>query len=91
MKHEPATALPWKAASAFVNNAPNVGVVTTGKWGAANVAQCSEQKNADYIAHAANAYPRLVAALRACLDARETWTAEEHAAYGLLRELGEQS
>jgi hypothetical protein len=61
MKHTPG---PWKYALAVVNNAPNIYVVTTGKWGAANIAQCSEdsgEANARLIAAA----PDLLAALDA--------------------------
>ena len=68
VKHKPATALP------FTSMGKTVKYVDHGEW--RTIARLNEQKftveaqmlNAAYLAHAANAYPRFVAALRNAID-----------------------
>jgi hypothetical protein len=104
-KHTPATPLPWKSCSAFINNAPNRAIVAHKEWGGATLVDCGAQTNenpipmlnATYIAHAANAYPKLVEALRNCVIGQRvtggpkgsTELAVTVAAEHLLRSLGE--
>lgn len=93
-KHSPATSLPWETEKL---RAPNGG--TYYRCGipddSSPVAQIfgtmnggyEASKNADYIVHAANAYPKLVEALRDLVE-RDNAKAEAMAE-NLLRELGE--
>lgn len=80
-KHQPATPLPWKSVSGCLN--PDFSMTLDPSVHTADTA---------YIAHAANAYPRLVEAVRGLL-AKDGWgvrTAGEQPARALLRELGEE-
>lgn len=61
LKHTPG---PWKYALAVVNNAPNVFVVTNGKWGSPNIIVTENEANARLIASA----PTMLEAL---IEARE--------------------
>ena len=104
-KNAPATPLPWKSCSAFINNAPNRAIVAHKEWGGATLADCGAQTNenpipmldAAYIAHACNSYPLLVEALRESVRAYDSTggakgLAHQTAAEGarfLLRSLGE--
>ena len=91
-KHTPATPLPWRVSPArpaeVQQQSGTYSIGLMGMDGAANAA---------YIAHAANAYPRLVDALRGliALDVvlgREFYDRQTVAdARALLRELGEPS
>jgi hypothetical protein len=97
-KHTPATPLPWKPWTKRIHHeiyAANDQIV-------AQVRQCegpngSTHQDAAYIAHAANAYPKLVAALRLAANGLDTTgqttkqsnDARNHAR-ALLRELGEE-
>ena len=66
-KHKPATALPWGTGPATTRIAVDGQLgIWAGKRGVADV--YGYPQTAAYIAHAANAYPQLVAALR---DLRE--------------------
>ena len=86
LSHTPATPLPWRseherALLRFFNQG--------------NTNENARQ-NAAYLTHAANAYPRLVAALRAVSVAEVNGpmihvTAQTEAAQALLRELGEEA
>ena len=87
MNHRPATALPWRASPARPAEVQQVsGVYTIGLMGMDGAA------NATYIAHAANAYPKLVEMLRNI--ASNEWDAGGATSTGksirtLLREIGE--
>ena len=99
---KPATPLPWN----IVGDQKSGAIVKAGDGIASHVAKYNDQwvceehgneasdaafRNAAYIVHAANAYPRLVAALRrthARLAAYGTSDAADQA-LALLRELGE--
>ena len=96
-KHKPATALPWETA---VNGeeppqwdvcAANGGDMVADLM---NMPDTGEQ-DAAYIVHAANAYPRLVEALRnlkeqvECMNAQQAFGRDYDEARALLRELGE--
>ena len=102
-KIRPATALPWKAHSA--NKASNFGgyeshvrtksglpLVAKARGGDADTAEAAKQ-NATYIAHAANAYPMLVEALRDVLAMMHPEAVDgliaAHA-HALFRDLGEE-
>lgn len=93
---KPATPLPWKFAAAVQNNGPNYFVVGTGRWGEPSAADCAREADAAYVAHAANAYPRLVEVLRALADSSHGGMSAARFlddagmyARALLRELGE--
>ncbi len=84
-KHQPATPLPWVAEGHHVTNAdPNTTMYIV-------VKRASPRENAAYLAHAANAYPRLVESLAAIAgqEGPGTYTPEGSAARALLNELGE--
>jgi hypothetical protein len=96
-KHSPATSLPWKLKQDKA--APYSGIYTeTGKQITHENGATSDE-NAAYIVHAANAYPKLVEALRETLRDRLTQAnlhqlppgirARLESARALLRELGE--
>ena len=100
-KHKPATALPWHVTADPRPTSKQPCIATTAAGLPVILATvCGGQRvtNAAYIAHAANAYPRLVAALRkmirtytpALTDAtpEEMFCFKEYTA--LLRELGEE-
>lgn len=79
-KHAPATPLPWVADGHHVTNAdPKTRMYIV-------VKREGPQQNAAYIAHAANAYPKLVEFVRTVAADRD---AED--ARALLRELGEDA
>lgn len=95
-KHTPATPLPWRrapqsrGAHRLLAGDKLVGEASHYNEGA--------YENAAYIAHTANAYPRLVEALRGMVDVADTlggnapeilWRQAE-ASRALLRELGEE-
>lgn len=63
------TSGPWKTRLAVVNNAPNTWVVTNGKWGAPNIAECSLEANARLIAAA----PDMDRVIDYFLEAYEAW------------------
>ena len=104
MKHIPATPLPWEALGEMVNcggDHPRI-IAATFDGSAGNKQR--DQQNASYAAHAANAYPRLIAALRAtcqAIEASEGYEQERTGEYDampepsrdaaetLLRDLGE--
>jgi len=94
-KHTPATPLPFSVDEQryqirIVGSKRNKTIAMTGR-----IDDETRQQSA-YIAHAANAYPRLVEALRDMLAAEELVRADKAvekawgAAYDLLRELGEE-
>lgn len=102
IKHKPATALPWEFRPDATEANPYWRGASMWSGGACVVrmdftnAHGQGAQNAAYIAHAANAYPRLVAALRAA-TARlqqetdgDAWTLHQQGA-ALLRELGEDA
>ena len=88
-KHSPATSLPWDGpvnygVSKFEVQGPHSRLATVDKL-----------PDAAYIVHAANAYPKLVEALRGiveqveCMNAQGAFGADYDTARALLRELGE--
>lgn len=96
-KHKPATPLPWESSRNSSNPHNGSGwrdVLSTG----AEFSPCyvgeGIEADAAYIAHAANAYPRLVEALRSLHDAYGKDSKSKAAALvgtrHLLRELGEE-
>ena len=87
---KPATPLPWNMQDGGRSNLAHVEAEADG----AQVCSINKKRVADagYIMHAANAYPRLVEALRACLiDMQPGVDYADHIVNGhaLLRELGE--
>ena len=97
MKHKPATALPFKDGPLFGHDQNRALFWTDtskpGKWQRRVDAEYKGaflEQDAAYIAHAANAYPRLVEALRGSVDAdADTIYTDRDARRALLRELGE--
>jgi hypothetical protein len=96
-KHTPATPLPWISADCYVE--AKAALAGRGIAGVGVIAETrnedspqADDANASYIAHAANAYPKLVEALRAVLakDGHGLRTTGELPARALLRELGEE-
>lgn len=97
VKRAPATALPW----ANDSDAPRKGKPRAMVFpendasGEALVAGNVDPQDAAYIKHAANAYPRLVEALRnlreqvECMNAQQAFGRDYDEAVALLRELGE--
>ena len=90
VKHQPATPLPWHSNDRHVYSGgtdkthdPDFAVThsTSGRWYRA----VRKPEDAAYIAHAANAYPKLVEALRDLTGESGDYRAAE----ALLRELGE--
>lgn len=85
----PATPLPWRATKKAVMPkvfGPECGLYRSSE----QVAAPGNEKDAAYIAHAANAYPKLIEALRHCIRVsplRDTPADDE--AEALLRDLGE--
>lgn len=63
-KHQPATPLPWRVSNSRDGGFRVVQTVAP----VAQITKIGNEANAAYIAHAANAYPQLVAALRAALQ-----------------------
>jgi hypothetical protein len=100
VKHQPATPLPWSADDDEIGsqvNSENVSVARLGnldKWVHDEVPDPGEldpdvSVDAAYIAHAANAYPKLVAALDMAFSRLSDKAAREEIA-ALLLELGEK-
>jgi hypothetical protein len=89
-KHKPATALPWSV------NAAQVGYTAVEAVNVRSVARANggkkDRENFVYIAHSANAYPKLVGALRDVLAMMHPEAVDgliaAHA-HALLRDLGE--
>jgi hypothetical protein len=88
MKHEPETPLPWRVGDAGhtvfgpPNGNPSPQTVTMSKG--------VRKKDAAYIAHTANAYPKLVAALRRLAERMPNDTEGAYAdGMKLLRDIGE--
>ena len=92
-KHKPETPLPWKRAGMSQLQCEPPRGMMNGKI----VADFGNPNDAVYIAHAANAYPRLVEALQMMVEVSATYAPEERAAVSgrinharaLLAELGE--
>jgi hypothetical protein len=86
-KNQPATPLP------FTVEQPNVHLYLKGANGAAigerYIGSIDERQDLAYIAHAANAYPQLVAQLRALIAVGPSKGGEGDSARALLRALGE--
>lgn len=82
--HTPVTPLPWTVEDGGMFEAQVVGPV---EGVAQTILHNGQRQNADYIAHAANAYPKLVEALRKCADAGSP-AADD--AFDLLHSLGEE-
>jgi hypothetical protein len=80
---KPATPLPWQA------NDRCIDTMGTEQPALATLCHGSPEQNADYIAHACNAYPKLVEALRNVMRSDKFKAAAEFDARLLLRELGE--
>ena len=97
----PATPLPWRVASNIsdtrVAGADGIGVANTGGVSPRREDHAECGANAAYIVAAANAYPRLVEALKALVEAEEIYGDQESVALNevwlpaaaLLRDLGE--
>ena len=88
---KPATPLPWKSVQADQGSFSTFWILDEEREDAD-----VDDQNADYIAHAANAYPKLVEALRNALEqidhqaaSAAGWPDSENARI-LLRELGEE-
>ena len=86
--HKPATALPWKYQA---EGRAQFGILGSARLPAPHPTAQNNQTDAAYIAHAANAYPRLVEFARfvASQDPNGL-TTEGNRARALLRELGEK-
>ena len=89
---KPATALPWRYQA---EGRVQFGILGSARLPAPSSAVANYHADAAYIAHSANAYPRLVEALGDALrvsdplgDSQEGWCVRSRA---LLRELGEAS
>ncbi len=93
VKHKPATPLPWTVehGNHVIGGNQERSRVAVGSLSVAEYRVADQ--NAAYIAHAANAYPRLVEALRELAEASgrgiEACVNAEARAESLLRELGE--
>ena len=88
VKHTPATPLPWIADTHRINDCNGQNIARADNQFGDNI---DHVQDAAYIVHAANAYPRLVEALRLCLatDGHGLSTKGELPARALLREFGE--
>lgn len=100
VKHQPATALPWtvgpdmRGKERIFSPASDYEVARAMSRGARNARD--RRTNRNYLAHAANAYPKLVDAIRRLIDIPEVakiakGTDAMRVARELLRELGEES
>jgi hypothetical protein len=95
-KHKPATALPWQKESPMQGIRGGEGSQHIYTAHASGNYKTREQ-DAAYIVHAANAYPKLVEALRHAIKEADGYCDDEHghpantldAERALLRELGE--
>ena len=95
-RHKPATPLPWVAEVDYATNTKkrrvlNSAMVVAEKGGMpgilvsqGGVVEKRDRENAEYIAHACNAYPKMVAMLRSCAGRLVGIEA-------FLRELGEEA
>ena len=86
---KPATPLPWKCKQVGDTGGKNqVGVyeIRHEPW---RVAEYANDEDAAYIAHACNAYPKLVEALRSIAKLAWGGKLQQYAAQAILRELGE--
>ncbi len=92
MKHAPATPLPWRIEPA-AQQKPRVSIKVAHAVllsdHAPRMADVRLAQDAAYIAHAANAYPKLVEALKTELCACDEASAAHFQISSLLRELGE--
>jgi hypothetical protein len=96
-KHQPATPLPWQSLEDGRSHVKLVHVETTSdNTAGAGLPVCSINRarigDAEYLTHAANAYPKLVEALRDTLEDRSQHLNRDQvdAILSLLRELGEE-
>ncbi len=93
-KHKPATPLPWSEGEDRQGRrrifGPDGIECARALWKVVKTKQQVSQ-NRVYIAHAANAYPKLVAALREASECLDDWSDDDtrSRAIALLRELGE--
>ena len=86
--HKPATALPWKYQA---EGRAQFGILGSARLPAPHPTAQNNQTDAAYIAHAANAYPRLVEfACFVALQDPNGLTTEGNRARALLRELEEE-
>ena len=87
IKHKPATALPWEVDEEATVCGNNSAVAFTRRRESAYM-----DEDAAYIAHACNAYPKLVEALREAIGGMEDFGAGDmrSRAIAALRELGEE-
>lgn len=90
MKHKPATPLPWET-STNQHQQWDVCAADAGDMVADLMGCDGQEQNAAYIAHAANAYPRLVVALQRIVNDGDALRGDEIAGWAAetLRELGE--
>jgi hypothetical protein len=86
-KHTPATPLPWTHQATRKPMMPLV--AANGEWISSPYNRVGDIEDFEYIAHAANAYPKLVEALREVIAGR--YEADASRARALLRELGEDA
>lgn len=98
-KNAPATALPWETSMVQTKGGALFDVCAAGGGDMIADVQGGGYEDAAYIAHAANAYPRMVDALRQIRDAEELSTGSfvcdfatlQSIAGSLLRALGEDA
>jgi hypothetical protein len=91
-KHKPATALPWSVAGFSTSRVRGVHAASGKLRNVADFVEYVGDKGEDaaYATHAANAYPKLVEALRGILQGDgASWATRATVARDLLRELGE--
>jgi hypothetical protein len=93
---QPATALPWKHTGTHYADCGGRFQEVVGHEGREVISECGPcAEDAAYLVHAANAYPRLIAAVKAMQQAAhlgESWDADDFRAVdALLRELRELS
>lgn len=87
-KHTPATPLPWIADARALIARDNYTFAIVGNPATEVV---DDQSDARYIAHACNAYPRLVEAVRELLDWADSKDQRVISIRAILRELGEDA
>ena len=95
--HTPATPLPWRVGQVSAGRFPAYPIIGDQLIVADVTIRARGRSNVDaaYIAHAANAYPRLIEALRSLKDrigafnGQTACSPEFNAAHALLAELGE--
>lgn len=91
--HKPATPLPWRVSSMGYLCNGNMALASTDASGGHVLSMAVA--DAEYTAHTANAYPKLVEALRTVIDSADSSISpeafrREKLARALLRELGEE-